>query len=294
MTSNTNNNTTTKLEDDEAQFIVDEGKEAETVCIISSKGGVGKTTISANLACGLAERGFRVLVIDLDPNLSISLWFLTEEGWQKANNEGLNIGKLLINPKVDVIPFIQQIQGSYYNTKNGGYVDFIPGSNNTGEVKNQLNNKVNNLRRVLDQVRTLYDFIILDAQGDLEGSLAANAFTASTHYLIPMVPEYLAAGTTLLTDSKMEAIKESYNPDIKFLGLLLNKYSGNRTNSKDTLAFVEEQFTPEAIFKTTIPDREIYKNVPKEASSYLSIKDKKARQPLDDFVDEFLERVGII
>lgn len=273
---------------------LDGAKVSIVLAVASAKGGVGKTTVAVNLACGLANRGFKVFLADLDPNISSSVWLLiTDEAQTRA--EEFNIGYLLLKPKSDIKNFIQQIEpGNFYSQSSGGTLDFLPGGSNTSSVENRLtaeSGSETRLQRVLEQIRRSYDFIILDCPGKLDGKLTINAFTASTHYIVPIIPEFLPMASSVITDSRMEDIKENCNPNIKFLGLILNKYKGRLTKTKRTLEQLSEQFQAKNLFQVKIPDRTDYANNPADGASYLYIKKGDSQKIMNDLIDELLERL---
>jgi chromosome partitioning protein len=273
---------------------LDKQKEAIIVVILSAKGGIGKTTISVNLSCGLAERGYKVALFDLDPNTSASSWLLTGEGRQQAVEH--NLGNLLLNPKLDIKQVIQKISPEhYYDPSMGGVLDFIPASSNMAQVENQLygpGGTDTRLKKVIGQIKSEYDYIFLDAPGKLEGKIGTNVVTAATHYLMPVEPSYLALAASVETDARLEQIKEDCNPTIKFIGVVINMYQKGRKRTVRNLGYLTNQFDGNRVFKSYIPMRDEYKNNPEEGSSYLSIKAGDAKDLMDKFVDEFLARIG--
>ena len=274
---------------------LDNSRKADIVTVASAKGGVGKTTIAVSLACGLAGRGFRVLLVDLDPNISSSVWLLlTEEAQTKAQE--YNVGNLLLNTKLDITKFVQTLEpGNFYSAARGGSLDFLPGGSNTSKVENQLvaeSGSENRLQRILEKVRNRYDIVILDSPGKIDGKLTINAFAASTHYLVPVVAEFLPMASSVITDARMEDIKENVNADIKFLGLVLNMFNPRLSKTKRTLEQLNEQFKADSVFVTRIPNRSDYANIPGDGASYIAIKNKELRRVMDELVDEFLVRLG--
>ena len=274
---------------------LDKTGKAAIVTIASAKGGVGKTTIAVSLACGLASRGLKILLVDLDPNISSTVWLLIDEEGQNKAQE-YNIGNLLLNTKLDMTKFTQRIApGSFYNMDQGGSLDFLPGGNNTSKVENQLvaeSGSESRLQRILEKVRDRYDIILLDSPGKIDGKLTINAFAASTHYLVPVVAEFLPMASSVITDARMEDIKENVNSHIKFLGLVLNMFNPRLAKTKRTLQQLNEQFQSDSVFTTRIPHRTDYANIPGDGASYLFLKNKELRKVMDELVDEFLSRLG--
>lgn len=196
----------------------------QVITITNQKGGVGKTTTAAALIAGLSQRGARVLGIDLDPqgNLGFSL--------------GLEIG--VGYTTYDVLSRKHSIFEAISSTQYG---DIIPSDVllSTAEVEFTAPRREFMLAEQLQLVQDRYDFIIIDTPPALN-ILTINAYVASTGLIIPMAPEILSlVGVSQLRDT-YETIQKSYNPNLKVLGILMNKFNHRLRLHRDVLDMANE------------------------------------------------------
>lgn len=181
----------------------------QVITITNQKGGVGKTTTAAALMTGLRQRGARVLGIDLDPqgNLGFSL--------------GLEIGAG--STTYDVLSRAQPIFDAIASTDYG---DVIPSDImlSAAEAEFTAPRREFMLTEQLQLVQDRYDFVIIDTPPALN-ILTINAYVASTGIIIPMAPDILSlVGISQLRDT-VETVRDSYNPNLKVIGILMNKYN---------------------------------------------------------------------
>ena len=196
----------------------------QIITVTNQKGGVGKTTTVAALVCGLHQRGARVLGVDLDPqgNLGFTL--------------GLDIGEGAT--LYDVLTGARPIESAIVRTEYG---DVLPSDImlSTAEVEFTAPRREFMLAQQLDIVRDNYDYIIIDTPPSLN-ILTINAYVASTGHIVPMEAEILSlVGVSQIQDT-IEAVRSSFNPDLKVLGILLNKYNQRLTLSREVLDLAEE------------------------------------------------------
>ena len=196
----------------------------EIITVTNQKGGVGKTTVAAALVCGLHQRGARVLGIDLDPqgNLAFAL--------------GLEIGSG--HPVYDVLTGAATIQEAVISTQYG---DILPSDImlSTAEVAFTAPRREFMLAQQLNLLSGAYDFVVIDTPPALN-ILTINAYVASTSLIIPMEAEVLSlVGISQIQDT-IEAVRQSFNPNLKVLGILLNKFNARLTLSQEILELAEE------------------------------------------------------
>jgi len=185
---------------------------------------VGKTTTASALVCGLTQRGAKVLGIDLDPqgNLGFTL--------------GLDIGSG--STIFDVFKGTCSIEQSIVPTEYG---DVIPSDIMLSAAEVEFNSPRREflLDQHLSSVRSHYDFIIIDTPPSLN-ILTVNAYVASDGLIVPMEAEVLSLiGITQLQET-LETVRASFNPHLKVLGILLNKYNPRLTLSREILDLAEE------------------------------------------------------
>ena len=194
------------------------------ITVTNQKGGVGKTTTASALVCGLHQRGARVLGVDLDPqgNLGFTL--------------GLDIGSGAT--VYDVLRGSCPIEKAIASTEYG---DVLPSDImlSAAEVEFTMPRREFILDQQLAAVRSQYDFIIIDTPPALN-VLTVNAYVASDGLIVPMEAEVLSlVGITQLQET-IETVRDSFNPHLKVLGILLNKFNPRLTLSREILDLAEE------------------------------------------------------
>lgn len=197
---------------------------AQIITITNQKGGVGKTTTAAALISGLHQRGARILGIDLDPqgNLGFHL--------------GLEIGAGYT--MYDVLTRSRSIEESISHTEYG---DVIPSDVllSAAEVEFTAPRREFMLYEQIQLIEDRYDFIIIDTPPALN-ILTINAYVVSSGLIIPMEPEILSlVGLSQLRDT-YETIQASYNPNLKVLGILLNRFNRRFNLHRDVLEMASE------------------------------------------------------
>ncbi len=213
---------------------------AEIIAMCNQKGGVGKTTTTINLGAALVELGYNVLLVDFDPQGSLSVGLGVN-----PHTLGLSIYNLLLSrehtPQEVIHP--SSIEG----------MDILPSNIDLSAAEVQLVSEVareQTLMRVLNKVRGEYDFILIDCAPSL-GLLTINALTASDWVLMPLECEFFALrGIALLMDT-IAKVSDRLNPDLKVLGILGTMYDARTLHAREVLERVVQAFDKE-VFHTVI------------------------------------------
>ena len=213
----------------------------KAIAIFNQKGGVGKTTTNINLAAGLAIKGKKVLVLDIDP--------------QGNTTSGLGISKRgLENTMYEVL-----ITDSY-DPKNAVRhtvvegLDIIPASVELAgaEVEMvQLEGREKRLKRALDTIRDGYDYIFIDCPPSL-GLLTINSLTAVDSVLIPIQCEFYALEGVSQLMSTIELVRKSMNKNLEIQGVILSMFDG-RTNLSIQVVEEVKRYFKQKVYTTVIP-----------------------------------------
>ncbi len=220
--------------------VPDGPKHATVISMCNQKGGVGKTTTTINLGAALAEYGRRVLLVDFDPQGSLSVGL----GINPHNLE-VSIYNLLLSSQERVEDVIQEtvIDG----------MDLLPANIDLSAAEVQLVSEVareQTLKRVVDKVRDQYDIILIDCAPSL-GLLTINALTASDYVVMPLECEFFALrGIALLTDT-IEKVQDRLNPDLEILGILGTMFDARTLHAREVMERVVQAFG-EVVFHTVI------------------------------------------
>ena len=215
-------------------------KHAKVIAMCNQTGGVGKTTSTINLGAALVETGRRVLLVDFDPQGSLSVGLGVN-----PHTLDKSVYDLLLSKKYEVgeviIPSV--VEG----------LDILPSNIDLSAAEVQLVSEVARemtLKRVLDRVRDRYDLILIDCAPSL-GLLTINALAASDWVLIPLECEFFALrGVALLTDT-IDKVQERINPDLHVLGLLATMFDGRTLHGREVRDRLLEAFG-ELVFHTVI------------------------------------------
>lgn len=233
---------------------------AYVIAMCNQKGGVGKTTTTINLGAALAEAGRRVLIVDMDPqgSLSIGLGVRPEELERRAT-----VYDVLMDSEV------HPARSAIATTSVTG-LDILPADIKLSAAELRLAGEVARefaLDRALQVVRPDYDFILIDCQPSL-GLLTVNALTASDGVLIPMECEYFALrGVAMLRDT-IGKVKERLNSRLVIDGVLPTMVDTRTHHARETVAAVVEMFG-DAVFHSAISRTVKFPETTKEGVSII-------------------------
>lgn len=213
---------------------------ARTFTVVNQKGGVGKTTTSANLAAGLAGLGQRVLAVDIDAqaNLSAHLGVSNDENSEMPTmydvlRHGASIKEILIDggDKLKVAPASLLLSAA--DLELGGVIG-----------RELL------LRKALQPVVDDFDYIIIDCPPSL-GLLSLNGLVASQRVIVPVQSEFLALhGVRQLLDT-IDQVRSAYNPGLAVGGVLICLHDSRRRLARSVADTVREYFG-DLVFDTVI------------------------------------------
>ncbi|HEY0950907.1 ParA family protein [Nocardioides sp.] len=197
---------------------------ARVVSMCNQKGGVGKTTTTINLGASLAELGRKVLLVDFDPQGSLSVGL-----GLNPHEMDLTIYNLLMQRDIGlhdvIVPTV--VPG----------MDLLPSNIDLSAAEVQLVHEVareQTLQRVLGPAIEEYDVILIDCQPSL-GLLTVNALTASDGVIVPLECEYFALRGVALLKTTIDKVRERLNPKLEIDGVLGTMYDGRTLHSREVM-----------------------------------------------------------
>jgi chromosome partitioning protein len=244
---------------------------ADTIAVLSLKGGTGKTTTVRTLADVLRQVGLQVLVIDMDPQGNLSDYF---------------------DVPADASPTVADVLTGEAKAKEAVHDGIIPATPILAEIERSLSGKMGRevvLKKALKDARKSYDVILIDCPPAL-GLLTINGLVAADYALISAEAQYFALQGVNGALELIGQAREYYNDELEFLGVLMNIADMRTTHSRDAYTQLSEAFG-EKVFATVIRASIAYAESAEKALSILEYRPDLGADYLN-LADEVLARLG--
>jgi chromosome partitioning protein len=244
---------------------------AATITVLSQKGGTGKTTTVRTLADAYRRVGLDVLCVDLDPQGNLSDYF---------------------DVPPDASPSIADVLAGQARAADAIHADVLPANLGLAEAEVMLGGKIGReltLKRGLREVKRSYDLVLVDCPPSL-GLLTVNALVAADHALISSEAEYFSLQGVEQALEVVEIARESLNPDLDWLGVVLNIADMRLVHSREALRTLQERFDSK-VFTSVIRRSVRYAESAERGVSILDYAPDLGADYLA-LADEVLERLG--
>jgi chromosome partitioning protein len=245
----------------------------KVIAFANQKGGVAKTTTTLNLAVAFAEKGHRVLCVDMDPqgNLTMSQGIdpdCVEQSMYDVLVHHISIREVIRKREVDIACASIDLAGAE-----------IAMSAQIGRERS--------LQKALKAVEDDYDFVCIDTPPSL-GLLTINALTASDKVIVPVQCEYLSMRGLLQLQNTLDMIRENLNPDVEIEGILPTLMDTRTVHAKEAIEILEENFG-DRVFASRIKKTIRFAEAPVKGMSVLKYEpDGMAAQSYRELAKEVL------
>jgi chromosome partitioning protein len=225
----------------------------QVIAFANQKGGVAKTTTTLNLGVAFMEQGFRVLLVDLDPQGNLTM------------SQGLNpdaIERSMFDVLVHKLPITEIIETAE--------VDIAVSSIDLAGAELALSSMIGReraLEKALLPVRDSYDYILIDTPPSL-GLLTINAFVAANSVIVPVQCEYLSLRGLVQLENTLTMIRENLNPNVAIRGILPTMFDKRILHSREAVEILKENFG-DLVFNTRIRKTIRYAEAPVKGVSVL-------------------------
>ena len=246
---------------------------ADTIAVLSLKGGTGKTTTVRTLADVLRRVGLDVLTIDLDPQGNLSDYFDVPR---------------------DASPGVADVLAGDAKIKDATHDGIVPATLNLAEVERAMSGKMGRevvLKKALKDARKQHDVVLIDCPPAL-GLLTINGLVAADWALISSEAQYFALQGVQGALDVIEQAREYYNSDLEFLGVLMNIADMRTVHSRESYAQLSEHYN-DKVFQTVIRSSIAYAESAEKALSILDYRPDLGAD-YEALAAEVLERIGRI
>jgi len=258
---------------DDSEHPVETAHSPKVIVFANQKGGVAKTTTTLNLAVAFAEKGYRVLCVDMDPqgNLTMSQG-IDPDGLEKSMFDVLvhqtPIREIIRKREIDVAPASIDLAGAE-----------IAMSTMIGRERS--------LEKALKVVAEDYDFVCIDTPPSL-GLLTINALTAASKVIVPVQCEYLSMRGLIQLQNTLHMVRENLNPTVEIEGILPTLMDTRTVHAKEAIEILEENFG-ERVFASRIRKTVRFAEAPVKGMSVLKYEpDGVAARSYRDLAKEVL------
>lgn len=275
------------------------------VSFINLKGGVGKTTTSVNISAILAKKGYKVLVIDLDPQTNATVSLVDQNKWQEVHDAGQTLYHLF-NDRLNGTNDFDIDTAILKNVGGVKGLDLLPSSIHFVEIQDNIPDMdtkayvshVDVLGNTIEPIKEEYDYIIIDCPPNL-GAITLNGISISDFYIVPTVPDILSKiGISLILNRIDNFVSKKTACKIVLGGIIFTKVDYRTNLHKSTMQELRSGKLGNSVFDNEFPQRISVAEAPTDSRPFITsaIAQKKqdfyeTKAIIEAITNEFIECV---
>lgn len=208
----------------------------KVIAIVNNKGGVAKTTTTEHLGIGLAKAGYKVLLIDADPQNSLAKALGVKNVGRTSEGLELSLGSVMDG----VIMNNQRVKTGQCVIRHEEGIDLLPAGEDLADIELKLSfamMRESIFKNCITEIRSSYDYVLIDGSPSLN-MMMVNILNAADSVLIPYNAEYLAMSGITQLINVIANVKQKMNPKLAFEGILVTMFNARSNNAKEIVSEV--------------------------------------------------------
>jgi chromosome partitioning protein len=263
------------------------------ISCVNLKGGVGKTTLAVNFAAYCGSEQIKTLLIDLDPQTNATFSCLTIDEWKAHAKEHGTVADLLGVRNFTNAEGTKKDAKSVIRKNVFENVDLIPSHLDLFTVDLDLagaTGRERRLQKAIKPIQDQYDIIVCDCPPNLTIP-TQNSLALSTHYVVPISPDYLSTIGVGILLSRIKKLSEDLDNEPKNAGIVISRVGRRAIHREETVAAMREIFKDD-VLSTVIYDRVAVSEATAKQKSVFDWTNEQAKEEFRSASNEILERIG--